>query len=374
MDPALEFLPRILGGEATRDQDGIEVSLRVLRRAGQPFLLLPANRREAVATLNLYAPQIARARAARGLLRWCLVLAAPWPGQRFRLNVQPDAPFWRFLTSLPSAAPSPRFGILAGNPASPGQRFLLLCFDAEHRPCAVVKAGLTPRAHELIQCEETILASVAGKFKGIPALLATFRSGQVRAIATPFAPGRSPRQSDESVLPALLNAWVDTERTIPLSEAPAWRTLEEACAADRQFQAIASKLRFQQVHPCLQHGDFVPWNIKVSPDGGWTVLDWERGQLTGIPGWDWFHYILQTGILVKRLPTRALVRQAEQLLASDSFQDYALRTGISGIERQLLLSYLFHLVEVIQPSEGRVEARNLLTTLAEAWRPVTGGE
>jgi len=127
------------------------------------------------------------------------------------------------------------------------------------------------------------------------------------------------------------------------------------------------------MHPCVQHGDFVPWNIKVSSEGGWTVLDWERGELTGIPGWDWFHYVLQTGLLVKRMTTQTLVERAEALLASDNFRGYASRAGISGVERELLLSYLFHLVEVIQPSEGRVQSRNLLTALAERWRLATGG-
>src|SRR6516164_7380777 len=126
MDPALNFLERLFGGNAPPDSAGIEVPLRVIKRAGRPFLLLPFHPREAVATLGLYAPQTPRARVARALLRSCLKLGTPWPGQRIRLNIQPNSPFQKFLSSLPGAAPSPRFGILAGNPASPGQRFLLL--------------------------------------------------------------------------------------------------------------------------------------------------------------------------------------------------------------------------------------------------------
>src|SRR5262245_60679617 len=140
MDPALNLLERLFGGEASPGSAGTEVTLRVIKRAGQPFLLLPGRPREAVATLSLYAPQTTRARAACALLRWCLELAAPWPGQRIRLNIQPNAPFCQFLASLPGADSVPRFGILTGNAASPGQRFLLLCFGADHRPIAVVKA------------------------------------------------------------------------------------------------------------------------------------------------------------------------------------------------------------------------------------------
>jgi hypothetical protein len=372
MDPALNFLARLFGGNAPPGSDRIVVSLRLIRRAGQPFLLLPFLPREAVATLRLYAPQTARARVARALLRWSLRFAAPWPGQRIRLGFQPNARFSRFLSSLAGATQTPRFGILAGNPASPGQRFLLLCFNAEHMPIAVVKAGLTPRAHELIHHEESFLAAAAGRFQGIPALLETFHSDEVRAFAIPFVPGRSSRERDESSLPELLHSWLDLTRQVTLSETPAWRKLEETCAANLQFQSIASKLRLRRIHPCLQHGDYVPWNIKRSPESGWTVLDWERGELIGIPGWDWFHYVLQTGILVKRLTSEELANRTEALLASGSFQDYTLLSGISGVERELLLSYLLHLAEVIQPSEGRLESRNLLTALAARWRLAPG--
>ena len=42
--------------------------------------------------------------------------------------------------------------------------------------------------------------------------------------------------------------------------------------------------------------------ITVRPqDGSWVVLDWERGEPEGLPGWDWFHYVVQTGVLVEGL-------------------------------------------------------------------------
>ena len=343
----------------------------MVRRAGHPFLLLPRHPREAVATLSLYAPQTARARLAQALLRWAIKLSAPFPGESIRLEVSPKAPFVEFLSSLIDEGKPLGYGILAGNPASPGQRFLVLCFNAEHRPFALVKAGLTQCGRELIKHEESFLSAVPEtlkKFNGIPAVPATFRSEEIRAFATGFTAGRSPRGHDERDLPLLLNSWVDTERNVALSEMPAWIKLEEACAAERHFQAVSPRLRSQRVHPCVQHGDFVPWNIKIARDGVWTVLDWERGERIGIPGWDWFHYVIQTGILVKRHTTLSLVTHVEGLLASDSFKNYALHSGISGFARELVLSYLLHLVEVIQPSEGRVQSRELLAALLLSMR------
>src|SRR6266571_4056688 len=63
MDPSLDFLERLFGEDGRPAVGNTGVKLRVVRRAGYPFLLLPRHPREAVATLSLYAPQTIRARA-----------------------------------------------------------------------------------------------------------------------------------------------------------------------------------------------------------------------------------------------------------------------------------------------------------------------
>jgi len=369
ISPGLNFLTSLFTGNAQSDR-GFEVSLRVLSRAGRPFLLLPREPREAVATLALYAPQTTRAQVARAVLRWPIRFSSPWPGQTINFELLLDSPFVQFLSSLPGVAASepPRFGILAGNPASPGQRFLLICFNAEHQPVAVVKVALTQRGHELIQHEQSLLSAVASRFKGVPAIIATFDSGEIHAFAIPFFSGNSPRKSDPEQWASLLDSWVDTQHTVALSQLPNWRRLQQACATHPVFQALDRRIEKQQVHPCLEHGDFTPWNIKISAEGVCTVLDWERGELNGIPGWDWFHYAIQTAILVRRQPTLALANQAEALLAADSFKTYATRCGFAAFPRELLLSYLLHVVEIIKPSEGGIETGELLTELARRWQ------
>ena len=51
-------------------------------------------------------------------------------------------------------------------------------------------------------------------------------------------------------------------------------------------------------------------------------------------------------------PPRAWFERVESLLGSEAFQRYAARGGILGCERELVLAYLLHMVEVIKPSEG----------------------
>src|SRR5438094_934438 len=77
MDPSLDFLERLFGADGRPAVGNTGVKLRVVRRAGHPFLLLPRHPREAVATLSLYAPQTIRARLARALLRWPIQISVP---------------------------------------------------------------------------------------------------------------------------------------------------------------------------------------------------------------------------------------------------------------------------------------------------------
>jgi hypothetical protein len=285
------------------------------------------------------------------------------------LTIAPDDPFMKFLCAAAGGSTSgiPGLGVLAGNPASEGQRFLVLVFDGSQKPVSVVKAGLSERAKALIQKEGAFLASLSGKATGIPRVRAEFQSPRLRALALDFFPGDSPRGRDESGIPPLLSSWVEPERRILLQQTADWARLEDAGSANDWFPTIAKRLADRTIHPAIHHGDFAPWNIKVSPQGNWAVLDWERGELAGIPGWDWYHYVLQTGILVERLPTARLVGRIERLLGSEAFKRYAELAAISGLERWLVLAYLLHCSEVIRPSEGLAPTRELLDALCVRW-------
>jgi hypothetical protein len=349
---------------------GIQVEMRLLKKGGRPLLLLPSHPRAAAASLDLYPAQTVRARAARTLLRGLLRASLPLGTERASFAVSPEDPFVSFLSSLAREPTQrlPALGILAGNPMSDGQRFLLLVFDAGQHPVAVVKAGLSQRARILIQQEGCFLTAVPGQTAAVPRLRANFESSRVRALALDFFPGDSPLPRDEAAIPSLLSSWVDPKRTIVLSETPDWQRLHQAASANALFPVVATQLRERTIHPAIHHGDFAPWNIKVSPAGAWKVLDWERGEVTGLPGWDWFHYVIQSGILVGRLSAPVVVQRVESLLRSEAFQQYAAHASILGCERDLVLAYLLHVVEVLKPSEGLGATDELLKALSTRWR------
>src|SRR5262249_28337198 len=140
--------------------------------------------------------------------------------------------------------------------------------------------------------------------------------------------------------------------------------LRAAAGAHQLFPTLRNELEERHVQATIQHGDFAPWNIKVQPSGDWVVLDWERGELKGIPGWDWFHYFVQTSILVGRVGVTEIVTRLEALLQSELFRNYASRSGIAGFKRSLIKAYLLYVCEVIRPAEGLSQTRAVLEALS----------
>jgi hypothetical protein len=361
MATARDFWEELFPDKDAQGQ-GVRTEMRLLRKRGRPFLLLPGASGPAAECLSLYPAQTGRARLARKLMCWALRSSLPFGAQKVAVEIPPSHPWVEFLSGHANGPKGtvPTFGVLAGNPASEGQRFLILLFDEQGRPVVVVKAGFGVSARNLVETEQKFLSALPNQAQGVPKLRGTFQNSHLSALALDFQPGDSPQPRNYIALPPLLTSWIAEAHNVPLGGLPDWLRLEQAAAGSDWFAPLAEQLRAHMVHPAIYHGDFAPWNIKVSPRGDWIVLDWERGELSGIPGWDWFHYVLQPAILVEHLDTSHLVRRAEALLASNEFQTYAKRASIVGMESQLLVAYLLHCVAVIKPSEGGGQTQNLL--------------
>ena len=346
-----------------------QAEMRLLRKHGRPLLLIPAKPRLAIQCLALYPAQTSQARLAKGILRRLWQFGLFIKTEPVQLKISENVPLVRFLSSIgpDTSGQLPAFGILAGNPVGGTQRFVILLFNAQNQPAAIIKAGSTPAAQELIASEKAFLLTAPSGTRGIPQVRSSFESPCLNAFALDFFEGSSPQAKDEHLLPELLTAWLRREQKTALRDFPEWAALKKhfgRANADNKVIACASD---RMIQSAIQHGDFAPWNIKVSPTGSWTALDWERGKINGIPGWDWFHYLIQTSILVRKIPIAALENRVEELLLSPAFKRYAEKAAIIGIERPLLLMYLAQLVEVIKPAEGLTENEALFQSLKRRW-------
>jgi hypothetical protein len=346
------------------------LELRAIKKSGRSFLFVPKSPLLAAHSLSLYPAQTKLAKLAKSLLRTAIQTGLPLALEKTSLAVSSNDAFPRFLAGLVDgqSGPLPALAILAGNNRTAGCRFLILLFNERGQPAFVVKAGLGDSARQLIRHETSFLHSAPPRTPGLPLLRASLDTGLISAFALDFVAGDSPKTEAWPALGELLSAWVNQEKRIQLRDAPAWQAIEPLGSTDPLFLQLSRKLGDFSFHPVIFHGDLAPWNIKAPSHGVvWNILDWERGDLIGIPGWDWFHYVVQSGILVHKQTPEQLLQKIEELFASSPFHRYADLSGIKGFERLLVIAYLFHLTKLIRPSEGLQTNQSLLTLLSQRW-------
>jgi hypothetical protein len=342
-----------------------EVSRRLyeVRRGDTPLLYLPADGRNAAHGLALYPAQSPRARVARSALALALRLGLFPALKPIDVQIAERDGFAMFLREVAGTPSVPTFAVLAGNPRAPGRRFIFLLMNSSGEPHAVVKAAVTESARALTAHEEEFLRAAPAHAGGLPVIKRGFDSDRVRAFALEFIAGDSPRNVEPRVLRDLLKSWLTTDKRVQVSDLAAWQRLS---AALKDLPFTLSRLAAAKFHPALMHGDLAPWNVKVC-SGKWTVLDWERADRMGLPGWDWFHFELQPALLVRHESAAQLLARCEKLLKSSEFLDYATTAGIGSHGCGLLLAYLANCLRVFNQTEGREQLLELEQVATRAW-------
>jgi len=348
---------------------GSPVSLTwfLLKRHGRPLLLLPRSRREARQGMELYAAQRPLAKLVRRLLPIALQPPLNYCFPSIRTQTDSSCELIKFLAAEADVPPEqlPTPAILLGNQPADQQRFVILVLNARAQPVAVVKCGLTPSARRVVEQEATVLAALPTGLPGGLKLGRQMVTPTLSAFSVPYCPGQHPHSAD--CLGETLTGWLRPGPLVPLHSLPVWHLLGASCGTEKLFHALHQAIGHHDIRPAIHHGDFTPWNIRVNTAGRWTVVDWERGDLHGMPGWDWFHYMIQTAVLVDRISGAALVARIEAALQEADFQDYAKAANISTICRPLLLAYLLHQNQIIKPGEGRAVSLAALEQLATQW-------
>ena len=346
----------------------VDFKWRLVRRRGRPFMLLPVDPKMARTGLNLYSAQRWRAKIWRHSLPWMFQtpLAGFFEPSRFQADA--SAEIIQFMAQQAGVA-AERFFPAAIKLSELGSncRLVLLLCDESGRPSSVIKAGLNPQGRAATDKEADFLAQLpAGKPGGV-CLTGRISTPDLSAFSMDYFPGTSPH--DDAGLEQLFHDWVNTDELVPLESLPSWLALSAAVAAPNLdvWRQINLALAGKTVHTTLYHGDFTPWNVRVVSSRNLQAFDWERGSVNGIPGWDWFHFTVQTAILARRYSTERAAAEVEELIHSMRFKKYAAAAGINDIVKPLLLAYLLNHVWVTQPSEGRRRTAALFDLLAAHW-------
>lgn len=254
--------------------------------------------------------------------------------------------------------------MLLGNPRAPGRRLVILLFDERNQPIALVKAGTNDAAVKLIEAELNFLKTQPMELLQAPRVLGEWSADGLRAFAMEYATGITPLQDEPAVVARVLSNWVRADESVQFGELPAARRLKTALVGDAQWGPVVESLNAVRLHPVIHHGDFAPWNVRVDSHGNWRVLDWERGETAGPPAWDWFHWVVQPEVLVRRASTDEIAWRVDELLHTQEFQRYVRTAGIAGHERQLLQAYLLYCARVIKQVDGLPAIESLLAFLA----------
>ncbi len=342
---------------------------RLVRRSGEPFLLLPFQSKAARRGLDLYPAQTRKARLLRGVLSSLLSVGLAPGAQPASVEVAPDSPLVRFLCAGQRWADL-QLAMLLGNPRAPGRRFVALIMDAQGTPLHIVKAGMNEQAVMLIQQEAAFLKSHSSERLHSPQLRGVLSDKTISAISLCYAAGQPPRAGSDTVLREILGGWLNSGTQLHFSTLPHAQQLLASTGLAAAERRLLARLDSRPIASAIHHGDFAPWNIRAAAASGrWTVLDWERGEPQGPPAWDWFHFRVQPAVLVERLQPEAVLARLESAIEQPIFQAYAKAACIEGLERELLLAYLLHAREVIRQTEGTETIRAMANLLASRLKP-----
>jgi hypothetical protein len=331
----------------TANEIGRKVSFRVLRRRGHDLLALPMENRAAARALTLYAAQTRAARLAKTVFHAALSCGLPVPLARVELAIAPTDPVFAWLQEMIGQAEAPLISVLAGNPFARGRRFIVLAFR-EGQPAIIAKLGTNLEARALVDRENRFLESFAQKTPHLPQWRGAKETTAWSGLALNFVEGRSPAITDTVGMLTVLRVWLDPTSPVSLDALAPWQRLK----AHPDARPIIERAENRQVAPAIFHGDFAPWNVRVEKASRrWTVIDWERGESPGVPGWDWFHWMIHVSVLVHRHDTAQSVAFLDAALRSPAFQEYVAAAQIVDLERALLAGYLVYLHEFIVPPE-----------------------
>ena len=363
----VELIETAFNGDEAGSQP-LHFEWRLIRRNQWPFLLLPANRRSGEG-LRLYSAQRRRAKIARALLPLLFNTPAAVLFQRFSFQTTTGAEFIRFLAQQ-SGVPVAQFSAPAikfGGAENKSRLVLLLC-DESNRPVSVIKMGLDPAGRAATDREAALLAHLPPDKIGCIRMTGRFTTPAISAFATAYYPGESPE--DDTGLEHLFHAWLNPGPTVPVESLETWAELEAAVslADPDNWQIVRERLAGRSIRTTLYHGDFAPWNVRSINTKNLQAFDWERGCLRGIPGWDWFHFVVQTAILVRRHSVERVAAEMEQVLNSDRFKNYAAAAGISELVKPLFLAALLNQKWVVKPVEGGRVTYELFKLLAVRWQ------
>lgn len=196
----------------------------------------------------------------------------------------------------------------------PNQKYILYKKDSLSANGAFTKIALTPQSKKLIENEKAVIEKLTKEKKTnfhFPAVMAstdisvTFeenpsfesRANQWTEQHSLFLQYMGSINSCEYSFEAFdqnnglglrIEALKNTRKKIP-------------SGIIKKLEFIHQSLRDKKIKTHLSHGDFTPWNSYSNANGDLYIYDWELSSANYPLGFDYFHFIIQNGVLTQKM-------------------------------------------------------------------------
>jgi len=321
-----------------------------IRRAGYLFLALPRDRRLAERVLKLYQPQRWKGLMFRGFFQFIFRFGLQRFFRRESIDIGRDS----LLVKLEELGFGSDFGFLLGNINS-SNRNLIGVIELD-KNFYVVKSGRS-EGLDILQKEYEMTRQFSDLLDEVPKVESEIYFDGGYGYVCELIEGRSPKAGkDDFKIFDVLKKWLDQGLEKKLGDVGAWSEML-AGLEDQSGEAIRlSKLGERKVLSPISHGDFAPWNVIISKDDEVKVLDWEFGDLEGVPGWDAIHYRVQQLSLVDGLNDLNVYTRCLEWISGEWMNGYLKQAGLDGFGSELFGSYCYFSQHVLSyPRQGLID-------------------
>lgn len=306
-------------------------------RNGRLLLALPKERLLALNVLALYQPQTWKGCSVVSLVKLLV---------RFRLHVflLPSL-LLNFRSESPIAAldvSHGSFGFLLGNPASTARRVILM--RQKNEEFFVDKIGFSLSARRSVCDEASIMRGLPSDLRGLLMPMQYKSSDNWAFYSCLFVEGESPKGEHDDLILDVLASWCEHGHKALLESIPQWALIRDFIQQQdiEKGQSLIASCRGLEVMVGISHGDFAPWNVKVTGTDSVVVMDWEYGSNTGPAAWDWIHYLIQRSSLVEGNSEKKTIQVCRDWAKTDRGKIFMEESGWGSNIELCLGSYLIY--------------------------------
>ena len=288
---------------------------------GRGYLIPTSSRRVALSALNLYNPQHRKARLAKNILAVGLRAGVAGPFlQGVRLAVQSDVTASdRGRISLPDhimevlAEKQLSFAVSSGTPGQ-HRKPVIQALARNGKIIGYIKVGWNKATNALVRNEAEMLTRLSGVNFNLLIIPSMIYAGwwNARFICIQSVPEGETESAPRKLTPLYTAVLKEMKAfhtcLLPLNESSFKvrfsqkmehiRSTYYRSVLTRGIHLVEKRLGNLPLPFQFCHGDFTPWNASLH-NGKLYLFDWEYSNFEWLPGWDLFHFLLQTETLIR---------------------------------------------------------------------------